>query len=78
MKIPNKLASKKLLKLAYRFEAIRCFFTRKNPQLTNETAQTSSQKNEYLNNKLKETLNYKFINIEDSIVNTCKYLLTFK
>ena len=78
VKIPNKLASKKLLKLAYRFEAIRCFFTRKNPQLTSETAQTSSQKNEYLNNKLKETLNYKFINIEDSIVNTCKYLLKFK
>ena len=54
------------------------FFTRKNPQLTSETAQTSSQKNEYLNNKLKETLNYKFINIEDSIINTCKYLLKFK
>ena len=78
LKVPHKIASKKLLKIAYKLEALRCFFTRKNPQLTRETAKTSSQNNEYLNKKIRETLNYKFINIEDSIINTTKYLLEFK
>lgn len=78
VKVPHKLASKKLLKIAYKLEVLRCFFSRKNPQLTRETAKTSSQNNEYLNKKIRETLNYKFINIEDSIINTTKYLLEFK
>ena len=77
VKVPHKIASKKLLKIAYKLETLRCF-SRKNPQLTRETAKTSSQNNEYLNKKIIETLNYKFINIEDSIINTTKYLLEFK
>jgi nucleoside-diphosphate-sugar epimerase len=75
---PNKMASKNLMSLAWRLEAIKCFFTNKNPQITKETVRTSSQKNDYLNKKIIRTLNYEFNSIEEAIINTANYILKFK
>jgi dihydroflavonol-4-reductase len=78
VKAPQKLASQELLKFACKLEAVKCFFTRKNPQLTKETVKTSSQKNEYLNDKIKKALNFEFKSIEEAVINTAKYILKFK
>jgi nucleoside-diphosphate-sugar epimerase len=78
VKVPQKLASQELLKFACKLEAVKCFFTGKNPQLTKETVKTSSQKNEYLNNKIKKALNFEFKSIEEAVNNTAKYILKFK
>jgi nucleoside-diphosphate-sugar epimerase len=75
---PLKIASKKLMNLAWKLEFIKCFITRKNPQLTKETARTSSQNNHYNNQKIINQLDFKFNSIEDAIENTSKYLLKFK
>ena len=52
VKPPHKIASKKLMSLAWRLEALKCFLTKKNPQITKETVKTSSQKNYYQNEKI--------------------------
>ena len=78
VKVPQKLASQELLKFACKLEAVKCFFTGKNPQLTKETVKTSSQKNEYLNDKIKKALNFEFKSIEEAVNNTAKYILKFK
>ena len=75
---PHKIASKKLMSLAWRLEALKCFLTKKNPQITKETVKTSTQKNEYDNRKIIKQLNYKFNSIEKAINNTAKYILEFK
>lgn len=75
---PLKIASKKLMNLAWRLELIKCFITRKNPQLTKETARTSSQNNHYNNEKIIKQIGFKFNTIVDAIENTSKYLLKFK
>ena len=46
VKPPHKIATKKLMSLAWRLEAFKCFLTKKNPQITKETVKTSLQKNE--------------------------------
>ena len=78
VKVPNKIASRKLMSFVWKLEALRCFFNRKNPQITKETAKTSSQKNKYDNNKIKNHINFKFRTVEEAIKNTAKYLLKFK
>ena len=66
------------MSLAWRLEALKCFLTKKNPQITKETVKTSSQKNCYQNEKIIKELNYKFNSIEKAIINTAKYILEFK
>ena len=78
VKAPHKIATKNLLSLAWRLEAVKCFLTRKNPQITRETVKTSIQKNNYQNEKIKKQIGYKFNSIENAIENTAKYILEFK
>ena len=78
VKPPNKIATKKLMSIAWRLEAIKCFLTRKNPQITKETVKTSIQKNDYQNEKIIKQLKYKFNSVEKAIINTANYILEFK
>ena len=66
------------MNLAWRLEFVKCFITRKKPQLTKETARTSSQNNHYSNEKIIKQIGFKFNSIVDAIENTSKYLLKFK
>ena len=75
VKAPNKTASEIILEIAWRLEAIRCFFMRKNPSLTKETAKTSNQHNQYSNEKIKSAIDFKFTSIDNAIKNTAKYIL---
>ena len=74
---PQKLASKTLLELAWKLEAIRCLIMRKNPSLTKETARTSYQENRYNNHKIKSQLGFEFHTLEEAILNTAKFILKF-
>lgn len=78
VKYPQKIATKNLLSIVWRLEAIKCFFTKKNPQITKETVRTSIQKNDYLNDKIIKQLNYKFNSVEEAIENASNYILEFK
>jgi nucleoside-diphosphate-sugar epimerase len=76
-KAPFKMATKPLLEIAWRLEALRCFLARKNPSITKETARTSVQHNNYANEKIKTALNFEFNTIDSAIKNTAKFLLKF-
>ena len=78
VKPPSYVASKGLMNFAWRMEYLISLITRKSPKITKETAKTSSQKNYYSNEKIKNQIGYKFISIEDAIENTTKYILKFK
>ena len=65
VKPPHKIASKKLMSLAWRLEALKCFLTKKNPQITKETVKHLQKKKCYQNKKIIKELNYKFNSIEE-------------
>ena len=75
---PYKKATKSLLEIAWRLEAIRCFITNKKQSITKETARTASQINIYENEKIINALNYNFKTIKEAISNTSKFLLKVK
>ena len=72
---PKKLASKSLLELAWKLEAIRCLIMGKKPSLTKETARTSCQENLYSNHKIKTQLGFEFHTLEEAVLNTAKFIL---
>ena len=74
-KAPSTLISKSLTGIVWRLEKIRSFFTGNAPLLTKETALSSSHAFEYLNEKIKKTLNFTFRNLDDSLERICKNLL---
>jgi dihydroflavonol-4-reductase len=53
--------------LAWRWEALKSYFTRKSPLVTKETAQTSLGEYYYKNDKVKATLNYQFRPLKETI-----------
>ncbi len=59
--------------IAWRLEAVKCFFTRQTPQITKETAASAMQINLYSNQKIKDKLGLSFISIKDSIKNAIDY-----
>ncbi len=75
---PNKKATRSLLEIAWRLEAIRCFITNKKQSITKETARTSNQINIYENQKITKALNYQFRTIKEAISNTSNFLLKSK
>ncbi len=77
VKPPNKKATKFLLELAWRIEKLRCIIARKSPGITKETARTSNQHNNYSNEKIKNSIDLEFNNIESAIKNTAEFLLKF-
>ena len=59
----------------WRIEAIRSFFTKKAPLITKETALSSSHDFCYPNHKVRNTLNYSFKNLDESLERICTNIL---
>ncbi|GAA4294368.1 NAD-dependent epimerase/dehydratase family protein [Aestuariibaculum suncheonense] len=66
-KIPKKLASKKLLNLAWRLDWVKHKLTGKRRQLTKHLTTTLTSNKTYSNTKIKTALNYEFKAVSDSI-----------
>ena len=73
-KAPSTLLGKSLTGIVWRLEAFRSFFTGNAPLITKETALSSSHSFEYSNDKIKNTLNYTFRNLDESLDRICKNL----
>ncbi len=67
-KIPEKLASKKLLKLTWKLDWLKSKITGRHRQLTKQIAYSLSSKTNYSSNKIKMSLNYTFKDINKSII----------
>ncbi len=74
-KPPYRKVTPLLSDIVWRLEAIKSFFTRKDPLLTKETAATAMAKVKFDNSKLNKFLpDFKYITIEDSVRDTCSLL----
>ena len=70
---PNKYASPFLTGIAWRLAYLKKIFLFKEPSFTRATARSSHNRTYYSNQKIKETLDFKFIDIKKSIEDTVKY-----
>ncbi|RZT92414.1 nucleoside-diphosphate-sugar epimerase [Ancylomarina subtilis] len=70
---PNKYASPFLTGIAWRLAYLKKIFLFKEPSFTKATARSSHNCTYYSNQKIKETLDFKFIDIKKSIEDTVKY-----
>lgn len=70
---PNKLAGKTATKIAWITEKIKTIITGKEPVITKETAKIAHSKDLYSNEKIKSELDYSFIPIKQSIIETVSY-----
>lgn len=69
---PNRKVTPALTRIVWRLEAIRNFFTGKEPLITKETTTTAMTKANMDNSKLKKFLpGFSYRKIEDSIMDTC-------
>ncbi len=75
---PSIQATPLLGEIAWRMEKMKSFFTGQHPFITKETARTANQKVFYENDKIKKTLNFSFIPIEQSIKDTAQIFLKDK
>ena len=69
---PNKYASPFLTGIAWRLAYLKKIFLFKEPSFTKTTARSSHNCTYYSNQKIKETLDFKFISVEESIRDTAK------
>lgn len=67
---PSISVSPFLSEVAWRIEAVKCFFTGKKPFITKETARTASHKYFYSSSKIKKFLGFQFTPIEKAIAQT--------
>ena len=74
-KAPSTLLQKSLTSIIWRLEAIRSLFTGNAPLITKETALSSSHSFEYQNEKIKQTLSFKFKSLEESLDRICGKLV---
>lgn len=74
VKAPAKIAKPWMLGIAWRLAKIAAFFTKKAPALTKDAARSSFNLSYYDNSKIKNTLNFKFKPISQSISEVCKAL----
>lgn len=72
---PTVIVPPALTSVAWRVEAIRAFLTGSKPEITREMAITTSQVYRYSNEKLKRTLDFEFIPLEESIREICGFFL---
>jgi dihydroflavonol-4-reductase len=71
-KPPHKKVTPLLAKIVWRLEAVKSFFTGKDPLLTKETSATAMTKAIFDNSKLKKYLpGFEYRKIEDTIAETC-------
>ena len=68
--VPNAMTA-----IAWRVEAIRAFLTGSKPEVTKEMATTTTQIYTYANEKIRKTLDFEFIPVEESIREICGFFL---
>lgn len=68
-KPPSINTPKWMMGLTWRITAFLALFTRKSPAITKQSAKTAFGNKVYSNDKIKKTLNFQFITIEDTIEN---------
>jgi nucleoside-diphosphate-sugar epimerase len=69
---PHKKVTPSIAKIVWRLEAIKSFFTKKDPLVTRETAKTALAKVYFDNSKLKQFLpGFNYRSIETTITDTC-------
>lgn len=74
-KLPHKKVTPFIAKLVWRMEAVKSWFTKKDPLLTEETAKTAMAKVNFDNSKLKQFLpGFTYRPIEETIAATCAVL----
>jgi len=72
VKPPKKEASSFLLGIAWRMDKLQQFFTGKQRKLTKQTAQSIQSQSFFDSSKIQNTLNFKFIPVEESIERVSK------
>ncbi|WP_018341442.1 NAD-dependent epimerase/dehydratase family protein [Cytophaga aurantiaca] len=76
---PPKISARPWMRaLAWRFYAVKSFFTGKEPLITRETASVSAHKFEYQSDKIKKTTNIVFNPLKETVVWTCANLFKDK
>lgn len=70
-KAPSIEAGKWLLKIAQYLDGLRSLFTGKEQIITKETVVAALEKNTFNNQKIKDTLQYQFISLSDSVKFAC-------
>ncbi len=70
---PKYNAKKILIQIVWRIEWLRSKFMKSKPLITKEAARSANRKTRYSNKKIKNTLSYEFISIDDSIKNACDF-----
>lgn len=74
-KPPHKKVTPLLAKIVWRLEAVKSYFTGKDPLITKETAVTALTKANFDNSKLKKILpGFTYRKLEDTITDTCRVL----
>jgi len=68
---PTLAANKWILNTAVIIESIKSKITGKKPLITSNSAKTAQKISKYNNQKIKQSLNYEFRNIEDSVKEVC-------
>lgn len=71
---PRILAGKAVLQAGVLISGIVGFFSRKTPQLTNDTIRSAQNPQTYSNERIRKTLDYSFIPLEQSIHDTAEFL----
>ena len=74
IKPPNKEAKPWMLGIAWRAAKLASIFTRKAPALTKDAANSSFNLSYYSNEKIRNTLNFKFKPLTESILEVCQAL----
>jgi len=74
-KPPYFLVKPWLMAIVWRLESLKSWLFGSIPLITKETAKTSSMKILYSNNKISNTLNYRFKDLDQTLERVCGYLL---
>ncbi len=74
-KRPSKYANSFMLNALKNFDAFRYLLTGKEPRITKYTLRSAQQKHGCSNEKIKNTLNYQFIPVEQSLKDICQIFL---
>ena len=74
-KEPYINAGKSLLILAKWMDKFRCMFTGKDPVITKETITSGLEKNSFNNTRIKQTINYEFVPLKDTLKFVCDAFL---
>jgi len=69
---PSVNVSPILSHIAWRVETLRSFIMKTKPEVTKEMATTTSQKYFYSNEKIRKTLDFQFIPVEESVREICR------